>query len=130
MRRSDTTKKEYCRSGRMFFQDGQWSFHTREGDSGPHDTREAAELRLERYFNKERHQRDTLTREDDPDRDKVWFRSRRIFHTDDGWYVGTREGNRGPFPDPLLADIESKYFVRELKREKVAQPSKPFLFGA
>ncbi len=62
-------------------------------------------------------------RHDDPDSDKVWFRTKRIFHTDDGWCVGTREGNLGPFPDRLLADIELKYYVRELKREKVAQPS-------
>ncbi len=71
----------------------------------------------------ELHQRGTGMRHDDPDDDKVWFRSRRIFHTDDGWYVGTREGNLGPFPDRRLADIELKYYVRGLKREKVAQPA-------
>ncbi len=71
----------------------------------------------------ERHQRGTLTRQDDPDRDKVWFRSVRIFHTDDGWYVDTREGNLGPFPGKQLAAIELKHYVRELKREMVAQPS-------
>ena len=69
----------------------------------------------------ERHQRGTRTRHDEPDRDKVWFRSLRLFHTDDGWYVGTCEGNLGPYPDRRLADIELTRYVRELKR--VAQPS-------
>ena len=49
-RRSDTTKNEYSRSPeRLFRQEGQWYFQTREGDRGPHDTREGAELRLDRY---------------------------------------------------------------------------------
>ncbi len=54
-------------------------------------------------------------RHDDPDDDKVWFRSVRIFHTDDGWYVGTREGDIGPFPDKQLAVIALKRYIRELK---------------
>ena len=62
-------------------------------------------------------------RQDDPSRDKVWFRSKRIFHTDDGWYVGTREGDLGPYPDRRLAAIQLKHYVRELERQKVAQPS-------
>ena len=61
-------------------------------------------------------------RHSDPDDDKVWFRSKRIVHTDNGWYVGTRESNLGPFPDRQLAVIELKRYVRELKRQKVAQP--------
>ena len=44
-------------------------------------------------------------RQDDADRDKVWFRAARIFHADSEWYVGTREGNLGPFPDRQAADI-------------------------
>ncbi len=69
----------------------------------------------------ERHQRGTRMRQDDSNGDKVWFRSRRrIFHTDDGWYVGTREGNLGPYPDRQLAAIELKRYVRELKRRMVA----------
>ena len=64
----------------------------------------------------ERHQRGTGVRHDDPDDDKVWFRSRRIFHTDEGWYVGTREGNLGPYPDRRLADIELKCYLRKLRR--------------
>ena len=62
-------------------------------------------------------------RHDDPDDDKVWFRSKRIFHTDDGWYVGTREGDLGPLPDRRLAAIQLKHYVRELERQNVAQPS-------
>ncbi len=50
-------------------------------------------------------QRSTRTRHDDRNGDKVWFRARRIFHTDDGWYVGSREGNLGPYPDRQLAAI-------------------------
>ncbi len=49
---------------------------------------------------------------------KVWFRSKRVFHTDFGWYVGTREGHRGPFPDRKLAVIESRHYVKELGRQK------------
>ncbi len=62
-------------------------------------------------------------RQDDADLDRVWFRSRRIFRTDDGWYVATREGDLGPFPDKRLAAIQLKHHVRELARQKVAQPS-------
>ncbi len=61
--------------------------------------------------------------QDDPSSDKVWFRSKRILHTDDGWYVATREGDLGPFPDRRLAAIQLKHHVRELERQKVAQPS-------
>ncbi len=61
-------------------------------------------------------------RQDDADYDKVWFRSKRIFHTDNGWYVGTREGNLGPFPDKQLAAIGLKHYVRELNRQ-IAHPS-------
>ncbi len=75
------------------------------------------------HQDRERHQLGTRMRQDDADRDKVWFRAVRIFHTDDGWYVGMREGNLGPFPDRQLAAIELKYYVRGLKREKVAQPA-------
>ena len=61
-------------------------------------------------------------RQDDADPDKVWFRARRIFHTNDGWYVGTREGNLGPFPDRRLADTELQRYISELKPQ-LAQPS-------
>jgi hypothetical protein len=40
-----------------------------------------------------------LIRQDDPDSDRVWFRTKRIFHTE-------------------LAAIELKRYVRELKRQK------------
>lgn len=69
----------------------------------------------------ERYQRGTLTRQDDPDDDKVWFRSKRIFHTDDGWFVGTREDDLGPFPDRRLAVIELKRYVRESIQQELAQ---------
>ena len=67
-------------------------------------------------------ERGTRMRRDDADRDKVWFRATRIFHTDDGWYVGTREGNLGPFLDRQLADIELKRYIGELRRQ-LAHPS-------
>ena len=60
-------------------------------------------------------------RQDAADRDKIWFRTVRIFHPDDGWYVDTREGNLGPFPDKRSADIELNRYIKGLKREKVAQ---------
>ncbi len=50
VRKSDTTEKKYYRSpDRIISREGQWYFQTRQGDRGPYDTREAAELRLERY---------------------------------------------------------------------------------
>ncbi len=58
-----------------------------------------------------------LIRQDDPDPDKVWFRSKRIFYTDSGWYVGTREDNLGPFPDRKLAVIESRHHIKELQQQ-------------
>ena len=58
-------------------------------------------------------------RQDDADRDKVWFRAARIFHTDNGWYVGTREGNLGPYPDRQSADIELQQHIGALKRRLV-----------
>ncbi len=58
-----------------------------------------------------------VARSSSTDGDKVWFRSKRIFHTDDGWYVGTREGNLGPFPDRKLAVIELRHYIQELKRQ-------------
>ncbi len=64
-------------------------------------------------------------RHDDPDDDKVWFRSKRIFHTDDGWYVATREGDLGPLPDRRLAAIQLKHYVRELERQRLHNPRKP-----
>lgn len=48
MRRSDTTEKEYFRSPeRLFRHQGQWHFQTREGDRGPFNRRELAQLELE-----------------------------------------------------------------------------------
>ena len=58
-----------------------------------------------------------VARSSSTDGDKVWFRSKRIFHTDDGWYIGTREGNLGPFPDRKLAIIELRHYIQELKRQ-------------
>ncbi len=58
-------------------------------------------------------------RDNDLDGDKVWFRSKRIFHTDDGWYVGTRKGDLGPLPYRRLAVIKLKRYIKELKQRKV-----------
>ena len=60
-----------------------------------------------------------ITRHDDPDGEKVWFRSKRIFHTGDGWYVITREGNLGPFSEEQLADVELQQYLEELNKQKV-----------
>ena len=57
-------------------------------------------------------------RQDDADRDKVWFRAARIFHAESEWYVGTREGNLGPFPDRQAADIELQRYIGELHRQR------------
>ncbi len=71
----------------------------------------------------ERHQRGTRVRHDDSDVEKVWSRSVRIFNTDDGWYVGTREGKLGPYPDRRLAVIEWNRYLKELRLEKATLPS-------
>ncbi|MFB3107628.1 MAG: hypothetical protein ACE1ZA_22260 [Pseudomonadales bacterium] len=34
---------------------------------------------------------------------KDWFGSKRIFHADDGWFVGTCTGDLGPLPHRRLA---------------------------
>ncbi len=78
------------------------------------------EVHREEIYERIHTQRSRRTRHDDRNGDKVWFRARRIFHTDDGWYVGSREGNLGPYPDRQLAAIELKRYVRELKRGMVA----------
>ena len=57
-------------------------------------------------------------RHDDSDGDKVWFQSKRIFHTDDGWYVSTRAGELGPFPGRQLAVIELKRYIKVLKQHE------------
>ncbi len=57
-------------------------------------------------------------RHDDSDGEKVWYRSKRTFHTDDGWYVDTREGNLGPFPGRQLAVIELQRYLNQLNRQK------------
>ncbi len=51
MRRSDTASKEYFRSPERLFrgQERQWYFQTREGDRGPFNRRELANLELERF---------------------------------------------------------------------------------
>ena len=41
--------------------------------------------------------------DNDLDSGKDWFGSKRIFHTDDGCYVGTRMGDLGPLPHRQLA---------------------------
>ena len=50
MRKSDKQEKQFFRAGdRVYCQNGQWFFTTREEDHGPFPTREAAELNLSRY---------------------------------------------------------------------------------
>ncbi len=44
-----------------------------------------------------------LVRDNDLGGDSVWFPTERVFRVDDGWYVLTRKGNVGPFPDRRLA---------------------------
>lgn len=42
------------------------------------------------------------------------FRSGRLFRTDAGWYVDTREGLRGPFPVKELAIQDKNNLVGRL----------------
>ena len=52
VRKTDKNRKTYFRSPaeRLFLHEGKWYFQAREGDRGPYDTREMAELRLKRYI--------------------------------------------------------------------------------
>ena len=58
-----------------------------------------------------------IMRQDDPDDHTVWLRSKRILHSDDGWYVGTRDRKLGPFPFRRTAVIELKTYLKELNPE-------------
>ena len=49
-RRTDSIRKTYCRTPeRITCCERKWYFQTRQGNRGPYDTREEAELCLERY---------------------------------------------------------------------------------
>ena len=52
----------------------------------------------------------------------VWLRSKRIFHSDDGWYVDTRDSKLGPFPFRRTAVIELKRYLGYLNPQ-LADPS-------
>ncbi len=54
----------------------------------------------------------------DLDGDNVWFRSKRIFRTNDGWYVRTRKGDLGPLPHRRFAVIKLKRYI---KRDETAE---------
>ncbi|GEM_PF-5712295 len=58
-------------------------------------------------------------RDNDLDSAKDWFGSKRIFHADDGWYVGTRNGDLGPLPHRRLAVIKLQRYIKELKCRKI-----------
>ena len=50
MRKDDFESKQFFRAGdRVFCQNGEWYFQTRENDHGPFPSRPAAERELERY---------------------------------------------------------------------------------
>ncbi len=51
MRNTDSDRRPRFRSKNRFFRhEGKWHFETRERVRGPFDTREAAELELQRYI--------------------------------------------------------------------------------
>ena len=55
----------------------------------------------------------------------VWLRSKRIFHSDDGWYVDTREHQLGPYRLRQTAVIELKRYLRELNPQLAQAASSP-----
>ena len=63
-----------------------------------------------------------IMRQDDPDDHTVRLRSKRIVHSDDGWYVGMRDRKLGPFPFRRTAVIELKRYLGELNPQ-LADPS-------
>jgi hypothetical protein len=51
MRKTDSSRRLHFRSkNRLFRHEGEWHFQTRERVRGPFDSREAAELELQRYI--------------------------------------------------------------------------------
>ncbi len=56
--------------------------------------------------------------EQDLDDDQIWFRSKRIFHTNDGWYVDTGRGELGPVPHRRLTVIKLARYIKGLRRRK------------
>ncbi|MCZ6659598.1 MAG: DUF6316 family protein [Gammaproteobacteria bacterium] len=49
-RRTDGLNETYCRTpNRIIYCEGKWYFQTRQGNRGLYDSREEAELCLERY---------------------------------------------------------------------------------
>ena len=53
-----------------------------------------------------------MRQSDDANHPHAQFRTSRIFRTDRGWFVDTREGARGPFPSKRLATCDVKNYVR------------------
>ncbi len=50
-RKTDSIDETYCRTpDRIICREGKWYFQTRHGNRGPYDSREEAELCLERYI--------------------------------------------------------------------------------
>ena len=42
------------------------------------------------------------------------YRAGRLFFTDMGWFVDTREGQRGPFPTKALATCDATNYARRM----------------
>ncbi|MEE4244175.1 MAG: DUF6316 family protein [Kangiellaceae bacterium] len=57
---------------------------------------------------------------------KVWFRSERFFHTEDGWFFITREERQlGPFGTQQEAEHELIQYIRELNDDLLMQSAIP-----
>jgi len=57
---------------------------------------------------------------------KAWFRSERFYHTGQGWYFMTREGEEyGPFDTEHDADSELMLYIRSVNmcQNSIAQAS-------
>jgi hypothetical protein len=50
----------------------------------------------------------------DDSKEKNFFRSPdRVFHMNGAWYFATREGDQGPYPSEVQAQLEIKRFITE-----------------
>ncbi len=45
---------------------------------------------------------------------ETWSTAQRIFARDNGWYVSTRGGRLGPFPDRQMAVMELNRYIKKM----------------
>ena len=51
---------------------------------------------------------------DDSRTTRAAYRAGRLFRSNNGWFVDTREGQRGPFPTRELATCDAKNYAQRM----------------